>query len=267
MSEPRTYKIDAPLMHGADIKRSQVEVRKEFEGMRIDYPLEADGVYGRATRSAYATLCTAQGILHYKAMEHGVTPELRSKLRDRDRLTARERERMAGAKAVAYRRRLRERFAGGGVSKPVGRITQDSWGWHPRSGANAGRTHDGIDVGTNPKAPLLAMVKSRVVRADNGGWWGKAPSGDVSKGDGIVILECLEDVGPFRKGYCVGYGHAEGMRVKRGDVVEAGDVIARAGLAVIYHIHLMVNGGRYAKTQGRGDRDPRPFLDYAVKHS
>lgn len=267
MAEPRTYKMAEPLMRGEDIKRSQVEVRQEFAAMSIDYPLRADGVYGRSTRSAYASLCTAQGILHHKAMAGGVTPELRSKLRDRDRLTAAERKRMDGAKTVAYRRRLRESFNGGGVSKPVARITQDSWGYTPATGPNAGATHDGIDVGTNPKAPLLAMVRSRVVRADNGGWWGKAPSGDVSKGDGIVILECLENIGPFRPGYCIGYGHAEGMRVSPGEVVEAGEVIAQAGLAVVYHIHLMVNGGRYAKTQGRGDRDPRPFLNYAIKHS
>jgi murein DD-endopeptidase MepM/ murein hydrolase activator NlpD len=267
MSEPRTFKIDTPPMKGEDIKRSQLEVRKEFEGMGIPYPLKADGVYGKASRSAYATLCTAQGILHYKAMADGVTPELRSKLRDRDKLTAAERKRMDGAKAVTYRRKLRESFEGGGVSKPVARITQDSWGFTPRTGSNAGATHDGIDVGTNPKAPLLAMVRSRVVRADNDDWWGKAPSGNVKLGDGIVILECLETVGPFKKGYCIGYGHAEGMRVKPGETVEAGEHIANAGLAVIYHIHLMVNGGKYAKTQGRGDRDPRPLLDYAVKHS
>lgn len=257
MSEPRTYKITSPPMKGDYIERSQVEVRKEFERMGIDYPLEADGVYGAATRAAYASLCTAQGILHYKAMEHGVTPELRSKLRHRSRLTAREKVRMFSPKAVAYRRNLRDRYKGGGVAPPLAKILSSSWGYHPP-------VHDGVDLICPPNATLYAMCKSIVVRADRGGWWGKAPSGDVSKGDGIIILRVLEDVGPFKKGLNLCYGHAERPAVRVGQVVNAGDPIGKAGLAVAWHIHAMVN--RRSDTRGVGDRDPMPFITYARRH-
>ena len=108
------------------------------------------------------------------------------------------------------------------------------------------------------------MVKSKVIDVRASGWWGKAPSGQVSKGDGIVQLEVLESVGPFKKGQHIGYGHCEHARVRVGQVVQAGETIALAGLAVAWHIHLMVNDGGTKK--GIGTRDPRPHLDYSVKH-
>ncbi len=93
---------------------------------------------------------------------------------------------------------------------------------------------------------------------------GKAPSGDVRKGDGIVQLEVLESVGPFKKGMHIGYGHCEHARVRVGQVVQAGETIALAGLAVAWHIHLMMNNG--STTKGIGNIDPRKCLDYAVKN-
>lgn len=263
----RTFKLQQPLMSGKDIEDWQTWLKSRFRKMSIDYPLKIDGRYGESSRAATASMCMALGLASAGgAMASGVTPALRVRLRN-EKLTAAEQQRMKSKARVSYRRQLRDRHDGGGVSKPVASIRENSWGWHPKGGSNAGSTHDGIDVGTRPKAPLLAMVKSRVVRADNGGWWGKSPSGNVKLGDGIVILEVLETVGPFRKGWCIGYGHAESMQVRVGDIVEAGDVIAKAGLAVVYHIHLMVNGGAFPKTTGRGSRDPRPLLDYAVSNS
>jgi murein DD-endopeptidase MepM/ murein hydrolase activator NlpD len=263
----RTFKLDQPLMSGGDIGDWQTFVKADFGRMHIDYPLKIDRVYGESTRAATASLLAARGVAKPStAMAKGVTPELRIKLRNK-RFTEAETKRFKSAERVDYRRALRARFEGGGVARPVLRIREDSWGWAPASGSRAGSVHDGIDVGTDPKATLYAMVKSRVVRADNYGWWGKAPSGDVTLGDGIVILEVLETVGPFKKGMCIGYGHCEKVRVRPGNIVEAGDPIAQAGLAVVYHIHLMVNGGKYSKATGRGDRNPRALLDYAVKHS
>lgn len=95
------------------------------------------------------------------------------------------------------------------------------------------------------------------------GWWNKAPTGDVAKGDGIIVLRCEVDRGPFRKGLNIGYGHAEKAVVREGQRVKAGDHIGHAGLAVASHVHVMINDR--SDTRGVGDRDPRPYYEYAQK--
>jgi murein DD-endopeptidase MepM/ murein hydrolase activator NlpD len=156
-----------------------------------------------------------------------------------------------------YRGELRARWAEKKVHTPLTRILADTWGYHPP-------VHDGIDLICPANSPIFAMVKSKVIDVRAGGWWGKAPSGDVRLGDGIIQLEVLESVGPFKKGMHIGYGHAEKAKVRVGQTVEAGDVIGHAGLAVAWHIHLMVNNGR--TTKGIGNINPEPLYRYAVKH-
>lgn len=248
----RTFQVKPRHMRGPDVEAWQRALLAQFRRWKIDYPLVVDGDYGIATRSATATVLFGLGI-RPAAMAGGVTPKLRTRVRRR-RLGVAERARRA--KRRGWRRQLRRRM-NARVASPLVKVIADSWGYHPG-------VHDGIDLICPPRAPIFAMVKSRVLRADTGGWWGKAPSGDVTLGDGIIVLEVLENVGPFKKGLRLCYGHAEQPRVKVGEIVEAGEVIGRAGLAVAWHIHLMVNddGG----TRGVGDRDPRPFYDYARRH-
>jgi murein DD-endopeptidase MepM/ murein hydrolase activator NlpD len=147
------------------------------------------------------------------------------------------------------------------VHSPVSKILQDSWGWHPG-------IHDGLDVICLPAAPIFAMCKAKVVDVRASGWWGLGAPADPAlkaKGDGIIQLEVLEDVGPFKKGMHIGYGHAEGAVVKVGQTVQAGQHLGHAGFANAWHIHLMVNDGRKARavsaTSGSTSR-----LDYAVKN-
>jgi murein DD-endopeptidase MepM/ murein hydrolase activator NlpD len=143
------------------------------------------------------------------------------------------------------------------VVMPMKRITADSWGYHPGA-------HDGIDLICPPNEPLIAMCRATVVRVSDE-WWGLGNPGGATgdKGDGIIILRSLVDAGPFRKGLNLCYGHAEHPSVKVGQVVEAGQVIGKAGFANAWHVHFMVNGR--SDTKGVGDRDPRPYLDYAKK--
>lgn len=237
-------------MKGDDVSAWQREIRREFGRMHIDYPLTADGDYGVATRSATASLCHALGMVASNVMAKGVTPELRTRIRNR-RLTPYERIRMA--KRVDYRRRLRRKHTNGGVALPVAKIIADSWGYHPG-------VHDGIDIICAANAPIYAMVKSRVIDVRSGGWWGKAPSGDVAKGDGIIQLEVIETVGPFKAGMHIGYGHAEKATVNVGDIVTAGQQIGHAGLAVAWHVHAMLNDG--STNKGVGNIDPRAALEY-----
>jgi murein DD-endopeptidase MepM/ murein hydrolase activator NlpD len=150
----------------------------------------------------------------------------------------------------------------GGLHKPVEtNLATDKNGWSGPGG------HDGIDLICGVDAPIYAICDAKVIDVRAGGWWGKGAPADPElrgRGDGIIQLECLVNVGPFRKGMHFGYGHAEGARVKVGDTVRAGQVIGRAGLANAYHVHFMVNGG--GTTRGTGDRDPRPFVVYATQY-
>jgi murein DD-endopeptidase MepM/ murein hydrolase activator NlpD len=253
----RTFKVGSKLMEGPDVRAWQEDVKHLFKKMMINCPIVIDGVYGVHTRSYTASLCRAMGLESAeKAMAEGITPELRIKLRN-ERLTEAEEQRRQSESRREYRRDLRERWAPRKVHKPVSVILADSWGYHPP-------VHDGLDVICNPNAAVYAMVKAKVFDVRASGWWGKAPSGDVSKGDGIVQIEVLENVGPFRKGFHIGYGHCEHARVSEGEIVQAGEVLALAGLAVAWHVHLMYNDG--STTRGVGNRDPRAILDYTKKH-
>ena len=88
-----------------------------------------------------------------------------------------------------------------------------------------------------------------------------------SEGDGIIQLSCLADNGPFHKGMHFGYGHAEhDATVKRRKTTSwrPANRSAHAGFANVSHVHFMVNDG--STTEGRGDRDPMPFVKYAIKY-
>jgi murein DD-endopeptidase MepM/ murein hydrolase activator NlpD len=166
-------------------------------------------------------------------------------------------EQLAAAQAASKRK----------VAMPVRTdMAKNTNGWNPPG-------HDGIDLLCAENAPLFAVCKSRVVRVSPDGWWGNnprpSPGHPVSDGDGIIILESLVDVGPIKRGLHFGYGHGEHATVKVGDVVEAGQVIGKAGWAVVPHVHFMVNddapvNGLY---RGVGDRDPRPVLDFVLKNA
>lgn len=154
------------------------------------------------------------------------------------------------------------------VSMPVVTdMSKNTNGWTGPGG------HDGIDLICAEDAPIRAMVKSRVVRVSPSGWWGNnpqpSPGHPISDGDGIIVLEVLDTVGPFKPGLHLGYGHAEHATVKEGQTVEAGQVIGKAGFARAPHVHFMINddppvNGKY---RGVGDRDPKPFLTYAKENS
>lgn len=246
----RTFTVP---MTGTDVEAWQHTLNRQMNTWRVDYRLNEDGVYGAVTRDLTASVCHGMGLASAsRAMRDGVTPELRVKLRNKH-LTAAEKERFR--KRAQWRKEFRARHASRDVASPLAKILADSWGYGPG--------HDGVDLICSPRAAGLAICKARVLRADNGGWWGKgAPSAAVAaKGDGVVVLECLVDVGPFKPGLRFVYGHAEHVRVRPGEIVEAGQVICEAGFARAWHFHFCVNGRSDAK--GVGDRDPLPFIRFA----
>lgn len=251
-----TFKLARPHMTGEQVLLWQRWLLGQFASWDIAYALEADGDYGQATRAATASMCRAWGMESAaEAMEAGVTPTLRIKLRNDDR-TAAEQQRFKSEERMEYRRALRRRFEAGGVSLPVARILEDSWGWH-------GEGHDGIDLICAPNSPALALCRSEVVRADASGWSGAyAPLGD-----GIVILRSLADIGPIQAGDCYGYGHCEKPIVGAGDVVRAGEQVGSAGLANAWHLHWMRNTGGFPPHIGHGDVDPRSVLNYLKENA
>ena len=263
--KPRTFKVGRTIKQGDDVKGWQQDIKSQFAKMGIECPIKVDGKYGQATRGFSASLCRAMGLESAaKAMADGVTPELRIKLRNK-RLSAVERNRYGSKERIDYRKGLRSRW-NVHVHRPVTRIITDDWGFHLGG-------HDGIDVVCPDDATLFAMVESKVVDVREDGWWGLGAPKDPKekdKGDGIIQLQILEAVGPFVKGERIGYGHAEHPCVEVGDTVHAGQPIGKAGLAVVSHIHLMLQRGPMRKSNGHpmgtGNKDPRAILDYSIKH-
>lgn len=258
----RTFKLDHKPMKGKDVEEWKKDVKKLFKDISINCPIKSDNVYDVATRSFTASLCEAYGLISKTEMKDGVTPELRIKLRNKN-LSKAEKKRMDSKARKDYRAGLRDRWkkASAKVHAPVSRIIADSWGFHPG-------VHDGLDVIAAEGAAAFAMVKCKIIDVRSGGWWGLGAPANASvraRGDGIVQMEVLESVGPFKKGMHIGYGHCEHASVKVGQVVEAGHAVAKVGFANAAHIHLMVNNGRVGK-KGVGNIDPKPLVNYAVKN-
>ncbi len=135
--------------------------------------------------------------------------------------------------------------------------------------------HDGVDLISEANDEGWAICDGVVVDSRASGWWSKGAQAShghpISDGDGIVQIKCTVDSGPFRKGLVFGYGHAEDSRVEIGQTVKAGEVICRAGFANAWHFHFMCNGGDKRRAgggySGVGDRDPWPYVDWAIKYS
>ena len=255
--EPRTFRLISPHMRGEDIKAWQQVLNKQFDNWGVNFHAPLGGEYGVPTRDASATVLHGLGIV-LDEMRNGITPELRIKVRDKKLSPT---ERLRRVQRRLWRRRLREKYAAGGVGRPVAKIISSSWGWHPG-------VHDGVDLICPEDAPIFALCDAEVIDVRASGWWGlgaePSPGHPVSDGDGIIQLECLVDLGPFRKGMHFGYGHAEHATVRVGQKVKAGQRIGSAGFANASHVHFMVNSGN--TTRGVGDRDPMPYVRYALKH-
>lgn len=251
----RTLKVTDPRMTGDEIRGWQDTLNRQMRTWQIDHRITADGDYGVQTRDLTATVMFGLG-LDPAHMAQGLTPELRIKIRNKD-LSVKERA-LFTARA-AWRAKLRKRYEHAVVASPLSKILSSSWGFHPP-------VHDGVDLICPPNAAGFAICTGTILRADGGGWWGKgAPSAAVAaRGDGVVVLRCEVDVGPFRKGLRFCYGHAEHPSVKVGDHVGAGELLCRAGLANAWHFHFMVNARD--DDRGLGDRDPMPFVNYALRH-
>lgn len=242
---------------GSDVAAWENVMNAQLRTWRVPYKVPEDGVWSAEDRSMMVSICHGFGLPSgSKAMKDGVTPELRVKLRNKRQTPA---DKVRYAARAGWRRAFAKRFKKSSVAPITGKVIADSWRYHPG-------IHDGMDIITPQDAPFMALCDGVIVRVSASDWWGLgAPSdpGLKAKGDGIIIMRCTTNQGPFKAGLNMCYGHVEKAVVKEGDKVKAGQMIGRAGLAVAWHSHFMVNGRN--DTRGVGDRDPYPFYKYAMK--
>ena len=109
---PRTFRLESPLMRGRDIAAFQQLLNERFAGWSIDKRVDVDGEYGPMTRRAARQAVYALGISGTE-LAHGVTPELRSKLRRPSRRTPDEVAH--AARRRGWLGRLRRQYAGQGA--------------------------------------------------------------------------------------------------------------------------------------------------------
>lgn len=147
----RTFTITRPHMTGDDVKAFQRELTERFASWEIDHTVQDDGEYGMQTRFAAKQVCHALGLAD--ATEHGITPELRKKIRHPELRTPAEVLRSESGAIRGYRTRLRRRFAirvkiapGANLAgKPISKMTLDFVG---RVSRRAGREII-VTTGTN----------------------------------------------------------------------------------------------------------------------
>jgi CHAP domain len=78
--KPRTFRLESPAMRGRDVAAFQQLLNERFAAWNIDKRIDVDGEYGPMTRRAARQAVYALGIPGTE-LAHGVTPELRTKLR------------------------------------------------------------------------------------------------------------------------------------------------------------------------------------------
>lgn len=143
------------------------------------------------------------------------------------------------------------------IFAPIGKNGSIGRGWHEDTKGHIGLTntsgsthwHSGVDYGVPAGTPCVAPT-SGVITMAQASW---------SDG-GMVHFKFTKDTGQIKKGTVIGWGHVQNIRVKVGDKVEAGKVVASSGSpAGGPHVHFIYrpdgsDGG------GDGSADPTPLL-------
>jgi hypothetical protein len=134
ITEPRTLLLKSPHMTGDDVLELQRLLNRRFSAWHIDRRVDTDSDFGKETRQACRDVCHGLGLREKEAMAHGVTPELRTKLRHPSRRTPDELARSRSAEVQAFRAKMREKFKAGKVivapganlpGRPISDVTLD----------------------------------------------------------------------------------------------------------------------------------------------
>ena len=111
---PRTFKLTKRPMRGSDVKRFQRDLNARFESWKIHSRISEDGEYGHTTRHAGQQVLLGLGIAPAD-YEHGVTPRLRSKIRNPRLRTPAEVARAKTRRTYLAKLRKRTNAKGGGA--------------------------------------------------------------------------------------------------------------------------------------------------------
>jgi uncharacterized protein (TIGR02594 family) len=111
-----TLKLTTPLMKGKGIARLQRTINRQLATWNVDHRIKVDGEFGPDTREAVRRVAYGLG-LSTKALDHGVTAELRERILDPKTRSATERER--ARKRRPWIRRLRRRYEGHGPAAAI----------------------------------------------------------------------------------------------------------------------------------------------------
>jgi hypothetical protein len=198
------FRLTTPLMKSARIAQFQRVLNRQFAAWKVDLRIEVDGEYGPETRAAARQVMFGLGIAT-SALEHGVTPELRARIRHPERRTAAELAR--ARKRREWIRRLRRRHAGAGPAEALAFARAQIGVREDPGRANRGKLIDkwnlatGIPPGPNafwcgafvnacliaagfPPDHVLAYCPSIEDRAQQGrdgwSWHGKPRPGDLA---------------------------------------------------------------------------------------
>ena len=184
----RVFRVKSPEMKGKDIKAFQRVINERYKRWGVETRVEADGEYGTLTRLAAREIAFGLGLAekHYK---HGMTPEVREKLRDPGKRTRPEIAR--AERRREWRRRLKKRHRGGGPELALafarahigtkegpgnrGRLIDQ---WNQASGSPLGSAWCGnfmnacLRAAGFPNQPWLAACRviEQQARAGHGGW-------------------------------------------------------------------------------------------------
>jgi CHAP domain len=112
----RTFRLASPPMRGRDVAAFQQLLNERFAAWSIDKRVDVDGEYGPITRRAARQVVYGLGIPGTE-LGHGVTPELRSKLRRPSRRTPDEVAH--AARRRGWLGRLRRQHEGRGAQAAV----------------------------------------------------------------------------------------------------------------------------------------------------
>ncbi len=112
----RTFKLTSPLMRGQDVAYFQKTLNERFHDWSVGFYLDIDGHYGSHTRSATERVMYGLGIAQ-RELRHGVSPGLRSKLRNP--ASRSHDERVRANQRADWLRRLRRRHEGHGPAAAI----------------------------------------------------------------------------------------------------------------------------------------------------
>jgi murein DD-endopeptidase MepM/ murein hydrolase activator NlpD len=226
---PRTFRLTKPeLMHGRDVKAFQQLVNARFAAWAIAGRIGEDGVYGIETRHAAHQVALGLGLTSAD-YAHGITPAMRSLMRNPRRRTPEQLKRARARRGWLAKLRKREKGASGRYPLSVrGKLIGTPFAGTHRLGN--WQSDNAVDLGIPVGTAMIAVDSGRVVKVSP-----HAQDGSRFAGDAITI------VGDHGNSFFYKHGVSS---VKVGQRVHKGQKIGTSGSASgVPHLHFGIKHG------------------------